>query len=196
MSTRREAKRERILAVGAKLFAAKGYERTSLQEVADRLGVTKPALYYYIENKQELLYEIMSLVMDVMLADIVRIVEGGEPPDRQLEALITSYIGFFTSHPDELKIMILREDSLLPEFRKKVNARQKEYGKYVRSIVSALLKERGGEEVDEIAVTFALLGAMNWIFHWYDPAGPITPQRLSEDFLRIFTPGILGGARH
>lgn len=188
MTAKAEARKEQIFAVGAKLFAEKGYERTTLQEVADRLGVTKPALYYYLDSKQELLYEIMSFVMDSVLEQIIHIVESKKTPLGKLEALITSYIAFFTAHPDALTVMVLREDSLEPELRAKHLIRQKEYANHVKSIMKGVLAERGDTDVDATAATYALLGGMNWIFRWYDPKGRIPPKKLSRDFLKIFVP--------
>lgn len=188
MSSRTEIRREQIFHVGAELFAKQGYERTSLQEVADRLGLTKPALYYYFESKQQLLFAIISFVMDKVYGDLAEIVASGRTPEGKLEALIESYIDFFTAHPNELTILVVHEDSLEPELRAKFIDRQTEYRRSLRIIVEEILAERGGCEVDPTSLTFALIGAMNWLFRWYDPAGRIPPKRLARDFLNIFAP--------
>lgn len=188
MSSRTEIRREQIFQIGAELFARQGYERTSLQEVADRLGLTKPALYYYFNSKQELLFAIISFVMEKVYGDLEAIVASDRTPEGKLEALIEAYVDFFTAHPNELTILVVHEDSLEPELRAKFVTMQTEYRRSLRKIVEEILSERGESEVDPTSLTFAIIGAMNWIFRWYDPKGRIPPKRLASDFLRIFAP--------
>lgn len=193
MTNRTEIRREQIFQIGAELFARQGYERTSLQEVAERLGLTKPALYYYFDSKQQLLFAIISFVMDKVYGDLAEIVSSNRTPLQKLEALIESYIDFFTAHPNELTILVVHEDSLEPELRAKFIDRQKEYKRSVLGIVKDILAQRGENDIDPTALTFALIGSMNWIFRWYDPTGRIPPKRLAKEFLRIFAPAVSDG---
>jgi AcrR family transcriptional regulator len=188
-----DARREQIFSVGARLFAEKGYERTSLQEVADLLGVTKPALYYYFSSKEQLLFEIMSFVMDRVLADISEVAGSDLPPYEKLREFVRRYVGFFAAHPDEHTIMSTEVDSLGPELRGIVLDRQRLYLTQVRRIVSELVAPE--KKLDETSVAFALIGGMNWLFKWYDPDGRITPEKLVEDFVRIYAYGLLGNGR-
>ncbi len=193
--TQGDDRKEQIFEAGARLFAEKGYGRTSLQEVADALGVTKPALYYYYRSKEELLFEITSFVMDRVTADLREVGGASLPPVEKLRELIRRYVLFFAAHPHELTIMSTEVDSLGPERREVILGRQREYLQLVRAIVRELLAEHPGSSLDETSVAFALLGGMNWIFKWYDPAGRVTPEKLVEDFVRIYTHGLLGEGR-
>lgn len=192
MTTRTDDRKEQIFAAGAALFAEKGYGRTSLQEVADRLGITKPAIYYYYRSKDDLLHAITDFVMDRVLSDITEIRGSGLPPLAKLHELIRRYITFFAAHPAELTIMSTEVDSLKPGPREEIIARQREYTGHARAIVSDILAGKPGRHVNETSVVFALLGGMNWIFKWYDPKGPIPPEALAEDFMKVFTSGLVG----
>lgn len=192
MGNRWEARREQIFTAGARLFAEKGYERTSLQEVADLLGVTKPALYHYYSSKEQLLFEIMSFVMDRVLADVAEVSESDLPPREKLRKFVRRYVGFFAARPNEHTIMSTAVDSLGPEFRAVVLDRQRLYLNHVRTIASELIAPGSG--LDETSVAFALLGSMNWLFKWYAPEGRITPEKLVEDFVKIYAEGLLGPA--
>ena len=185
-------RKEQIFEAGARLFAEKGYERTSLQEVADVLGVTKPALYYYYQSKEELLFEITSFVMDRLMADLREIAASDQAPLEKVRELVRRYVKFFAAHPDEQTVMSTQVDSLGPERRAAAHARQREYLHVVKAIVGELLAEHPGNELDETSVTFALLGGMNWIFKWYDPAGRIDPDQLAADFMQFFSYGFRG----
>jgi AcrR family transcriptional regulator len=185
-------RKEQIFEAGARLFAEKGYERTSLQEVADVLGVTKPALYYYYQSKEELLFEITSFVMDRLMADLREIAGGDQAPLEKVRELVRRYVKFFAAHPHEQTVMSTQVDSLGPERREAARARQSEYLHVVKGIVAELLAGHPAGGLDETSVTFALLGAMNWIFKWYDPAGRITPDTLAADFIQFFSHGFRG----
>ncbi|MDW7711548.1 MAG: TetR/AcrR family transcriptional regulator [Deferrisomatales bacterium] len=188
-------RRAQIFTAGARLFAEKGYGRTSLQEVADALGVTRPALYYYYRSKEELLFEITSFVMDRVAADLQEVAAGSGSPLEKLRDLIGRYVRFFASHPHELTIMSTEVDSLGPERREVILERQRGYLRTVRSIVRELLGDHPGTPLDETSVAFALLGGMSWIFKWYDPAGRVSPEKLAADFTRLFTYGLQGPPR-
>ena len=188
-------RKEQIFEAGARLFAEKGYERTSLQEVADVLGVTKPALYYYYQSKEELLFEITSFVMDRLVADLREISTGNKTPLEKVRELVRRYIEFFAAHPHDLTVMSTQLDSLGPEHRETAHARQREYLHVVKDIVRELLAEHPGNRLDETSVAFAILGGMNWIFKWYDPAGRIDPDQLAADFIQFFSYGFRGPAK-
>jgi AcrR family transcriptional regulator len=190
VTTRGEARKEQIFSVGARLFAQKGYERTSLQEVADLLGLTKPALYYYYASKEELLFEIMSFVMESVLGDIREVAASAAPPVERLAELVRRYVSFFVAHPHEHTIMSVQVDSLRPELRDRILAQQREYLRHVRGIVAGLLADGDGAELDETSAAFALLGGMNWIFKWYHPEGRVTPEKLAHDFCTIYSRGL------
>lgn len=187
-----EHRREQIFEAGARLFAERGYGRTSLEEVAAELGVTRPALYYYYRSKEDLLYEITSFVMDRVMADLREVTGRPCPPLEKLRDLVGRYVRFFASHPHELTLMSTEVDSLGEERRRLIQERQREYLAGVREIVRALLARHPGSPLDETAAAFWLLGGMNWIYTWYDPAGRITPDDLADHFIRLFCFGLQG----
>jgi len=191
----RESRKAQIFEVGARIFAEKGYERATLQEVADALGVTKPALYYYYGSKEDLLFEITSFVMDRVTADLREVAHSGCAPLDKIRDLVRRYVGFFAEHPHELTIMSTEVDSLGPGRREEILDRQREYLRLVRTIVREFLDGHPERGLDETSVAFALLGGMNWIFKWYDPAGRITPERLARDFTDLFSHGLLGAPK-
>lgn len=193
--TKREARREQIYSAGARLFAEKGYERTSLQEVAEVLGVTKPALYYYFSSKEQLLFELMSFVMDRVSEDLTEVCQSGLAPVEKLRGLIRRYVSFFAAHPAELTLMSTAVDSLGEDLRGVILGREREYLKLVKGIVTELLIGHPARRLNETSAAFALLGGMSWIFKWYDPEGSIPPDELADDFFEVFTHGLLGDGR-
>lgn len=190
MHPTRKNRREQIFDVGARLFAEKGYERTSLQEVADALGVTKPALYYYYSSKEELLFEVMSFCIDRVTHDLEEISVSPGTPSQRLAEFIQRYVHFFADHPDELTLLSTELDSLTGDLREAIVVKQRRNLAAIRAIVTELLEESGETDLDPTVAAFALLGMMNWIFSWYDPEGAIGPDRLANHFHRIYSRGV------
>jgi hypothetical protein len=135
----------------------------------------------------------MSFVMERVLTDISDVAGSDLPPYEKLREYVRGYVGFFAAHPNEHTIMSTEVDSLGPELREIVQDRQRLYLTQVRRIVSELVPPE--KQLDETSVAFALIGGMNWLFKWYDPDGRITPERLVEDFVRIYAYGLLGEGR-
>ena len=187
----REDRREQIFAAGARLFAEKGYERTSLQDVADVLGLTKPAFYYYYRSKEDLLFEILSFSMDRVTEDIEAALAADLPPEERVREWVRRYVGFFATHPHELTLLSTAVDALSPRRREHLRERQRRYLDRARRLVGAV--KDPGAPLDDTVAAFALLGMMNWIYKWYDPAGPVSPEDLAGHFFRIFVHGVGGG---
>ncbi len=190
MSQPRENRKEQIFDAGARLFAEKGYERTSLQEVADALGVTKPALYYYYRSKEDLLFEIMSFCIDRVTDDLEEVGASAGPPSQRLAAFIHRYVHFFADHPHELTLLSTELDSLTGDLREAIVTKQRRNLAAIRSIVTELLEEGESRDLDPTVSAFALLGMMNWIFSWYDPEGAVSPDRLADHFHHIYAHGV------
>ncbi len=192
-SVPREDRREQIFSAAARLFAQKGYGRTSLQELAGALGVTKPALYYYYRSKEDLLFEILSFCIDRVTDDIEQVAASDLDPEGRVREWIRRYVRFFADHPHELTLLSTEVDALGPETRRIIVDKQRRYLDRARRLVEDLRAASGAPPLDPTVGAFALLGMMNWIHTWYDPAGAVDPEALADHFFRIFVYGVRGG---
>lgn len=95
--------KQRIQAAARELFAQKGVQKTSLQEIADRLGITKPALYYHFSSREELVRSIVQPLIDEGEEFLRRQEALGEAPPR---ALLEGYFDFMYRHRGEVMIVV------------------------------------------------------------------------------------------
>ncbi len=189
-SAEHDSKRRAILRRSAKLFAEKGYDRTSMAEVAAATGVSKALLYHYYVGKESLLFDILHAHLQDLM-DAVRAVDGKLAPRARLRALIGAVLNAYRDADEEHKIQI-------NELRKLPLARKKELIGLERALVSMFADAIAGA-IPSIAghsallkpVTMSLFGMLNWHYMWFREKGPVS----REDYTDMVTTLLIEGAQ-
>ena len=184
-----ELQRETILARAAALFARRGYTATSMNEVAEACGVSKPALYHYVRDKHELLVEIAESHIARLLA-LVEEVDGAQlSPEARLRRLIEAFLAAYSGSQAEHRV--LTEDVRFlaaPERKRILGAERRVVAAFADAIAAVrpeLAKERLGKPL-----AMLLFGMMNWMFTWLQPDGELSHTDLSPVVADLFFGGI------
>src|ERR1700704_244893 len=189
--------RQEILRTAARLFQQRGYDATSMNDVAAALKLSKGGLYHHFQSKDEILFEIMNHAMDITQERVLNPVRGIADPEERLRALIRLHIEVVLSPRDrEITVMLHENHPLPPGLRKRINHRKKEYVHFVESLIAEVQKEAQRTRASKGAVsaraaTFALLGMINWIYQWYKPEGELQANTLIPQFTELVFGGIL-----
>jgi AcrR family transcriptional regulator len=192
--------RQEILRTAARLFQQRGYDATSMNDIAATLKLSKGGLYHHFQGKDEILFEIMNHAMQItedrVLAPARRIADPGE----RLRALIRLHMEVVLSPRDREITVMLHENHPLPAgLRKRINQRKKDYVHFVENLIAEVQKGFQKEKrlspgsqpsVTPRAAAFALLGMINWIYQWYKPEGNLQAQTLIPQFTELFLEGI------
>ena len=117
-------RRGQILEKAAQLFRVKGYEATSMSDIADEVGITKAGLYYFVESKEHLLYLITDYGLDLLEETVVRPLEGVQDPRELLEKLIERHVHMLLTRPREVTIILHERTALTGVYREKVQQRK------------------------------------------------------------------------
>jgi TetR/AcrR family transcriptional regulator, cholesterol catabolism regulator len=185
--------RQEILRTAARLFQQRGYDATSMNDVAAALKLSKGGLYHHFQSKDEILFEIMNHAMEITEERVLAPVRGIANPEERLRALIRLHIEVVLSPRDrEITVMLHENHPLPPTLRKRINTRKKEYVHFVEGLMVDVQKTRhakGG--VSARAAAFALLGMINWIYQWYKPEGNLQADSLVPQFTDLVFGGIL-----
>jgi TetR/AcrR family transcriptional regulator, cholesterol catabolism regulator len=186
--------RQEILRTAARLFQQRGYDATSMNDVAAALKLSKGGLYHHFQSKDEILFEIMRHAMEITEERVLTPVRGIADPVERLRALIRLHIEVVLSPRDrEITVMLHENHPLPPALRKRINARKKEYVHFVEGLIAEVQRARRGQSsVSARAAAFALLGMINWIYQWYKPEGNLQAHNLIPQFTDIVFGGILG----
>jgi TetR/AcrR family transcriptional regulator, cholesterol catabolism regulator len=185
--------RQEILRTAARLFQQRGYDATSMNDVAAALKLSKGGLYHHFPSKDEILFEIMSHAMDITEERVVNAVRGISDPEERLRSLIRLHIEVVLSPRDrEITVMLHENHPLPPALRKRINARKKDYIHFVENLVAEVQKLRQAKgSVSPRAAAFALVGMINWIYQWYKPEGDLQVQHLVPQFTTLVFGGLL-----
>lgn len=180
-----------VTEAAAELFSTRGFLETSMDDIARAAHLSKGGMYHYFKSKTEILFAIVTDFMDHVLADIERQLTSIESTEGKLSFLILRHVDIYTRHMHAARVLLKEAYNLPSKDLKKINEKERRYYSVVAEIAKELLGEGAGKDV-LTAVTFSLLGMCNWIYSWYDPKGPIDPERLSGIIMAIFTGGVRG----
>lgn len=185
--------RQEILRTAARLFQQRGYDATSMNDVAAALKLSKGGLYHHFQSKDEILFEIMNHAMEITEQRVLGPVRGIGDPQERLRALIRRHIEVVLSPQDrEITVMLHENHPLPPALRKRINARKKDYVHFVEGLVAEVHRTRQARgSITPRAAAFALLGMINWIYQWYKPEGALQANNLIPQFTELFFSGIL-----
>jgi AcrR family transcriptional regulator len=185
--------RQEILRTAARLFQQRGYDATSMNDVAAALKLSKGGLYHHFQSKDEILFEIMNHAMEITQERVLSPVRGIVDPVERLRALIRLHIEVVLSPRDrEITVMLHENHPLPPTLRKRINTRKKEYIHFVENLMAEVQKVKQGKgAVSPRAAAFALLGMINWIYQWYKPEGNLQAHNLVPQFTELVFGGIL-----
>ena len=184
-----ETKREAVLQTAAQLFIEKSYSRTSLNDVAERLSITKPALYHYFDNKEQILlecYRIGSAMIEEILNDIAAHCGTGL---EKVEAFIYAYANVMTVNFGRCVIR-LDEGDLSADALAEVRGHKRKIDRRLRGFIQEGIDDGSIDACDAKIAAFSIAGALNWICVWYDAEGPLSPEEIATQFARTLTQGL------
>jgi TetR/AcrR family transcriptional regulator, cholesterol catabolism regulator len=183
--------RQEILRTAVRLFHRRGYDATSMNDVAAALKFSKGGLYHHFQSKDEILFSLMEQAMKIAEERVIAPVRAVSDPEQRLRHLIRCHVEVVLSPYDrEISIMLHENHPLPPSLRRKINRRKKNYVHFVEILVADVQRTRnGGSRVSARAATFALLGMINWLYQWYRPEGSLNAGQLAQQYTDLFFEG-------
>jgi AcrR family transcriptional regulator len=184
-----ELKREMLLKTAAHLFLERGFSQTSMNVLAKLLGISKPALYYYFPNKDEILVSCYEQGIAVIESALDRSGKHKGTGLERIRALIGAYVETVVSVDFGLLVASLDDEDLNPESREKVRKLKRRIDSTARKFLEEGMRDGSIRPCDSKLVAFAMAGAINWIGMWYERSGPLK----AEDIVKSFTDYLIGG---
>lgn len=192
-----DRRRDALLAAAAHVFAARGYHRTSMRDLARASRMSLAGMYYYVSGKEDLLFEIQRGCFERVRRGAEQAVTAAASPEERLAAFIRHHVLFFTSHMDEMKVLSHEAESLTGEPLEQVRALKKAYVELCLGLLTELDAHDGGgaRRLNRHVAAYTLFGMMNWIYTWYDPAGVVKVEELADSICRLFLTGYAAEAQ-
>jgi len=185
----RDEKREAVLRTAVQLFLEQGYHGTTLNHVAERLNITKPALYNYFRGKDEILYECWAIGAERVYDRIGEIAAAGGSGLAKLRKLIVAYAEMMTTDYGKSLVRFDLRD-LSEHNRKVVQASKRKIDRAFRAYIKDGIADGSIKPCDIKLSAFAIAGSLNWIGHWYQPGGPLPAEDIAAEFAIRLTEGL------
>jgi AcrR family transcriptional regulator len=178
---RYDRRRQRVVFQAAKVFAKRGYDQTTMQELAGTMGLATGALYHYFAAKEQLLMAICDQLMEPLLEQARALLQDGQPPEDQLRAIVRLWVGHVVAHRDHM--LVFQQERHLIESGdrwRKVRASRKAFERLVGDALARM--ELAG---DPRLALLALLGMVNHTAQWYRPRGELTPEQIADGYVAL-----------
>jgi AcrR family transcriptional regulator len=184
---------EEVYTAALRLFREKGYHATSMQDIANAVGLYKGSLYHYIGSKEDLLARVFERGMGALLTEVERIAaDTAHGPSAQLRAIVEAHVAAVASNLDALTVYLHEWRALAGESLTTVRGQRERYTELVEEIVARGVRIGEFHVPDVGLATLGLLGMCNWLCQWYSPAGRLSPAEIGARFADLVLDGLHG----
>jgi AcrR family transcriptional regulator len=188
------ARRAEMVRAAARLFSERGYHGTSMQHLADALGLQRGSLYAHIGSKQELLFDVVEEGANQFLERGRLALDMNALSGPRLRRLLVGHVETAIEHLDAATVFLNEWRYLPPDLRELIQQKRDSYEDMVREIIGDGVAR--GEFREDVNVRFAarlVLSAGNWTYAWYRPGGELGPKEIGERFADLLIKGLEAG---
>ncbi|PWW46931.1 TetR family transcriptional regulator [Melaminivora alkalimesophila] len=186
----REAKRNAVLTTAAQLFNERGFHATSLDDIAAQLHVSKPTLYYYVKNKDEILLACVKKGLHMTLDGIEASRAAGGNAVDQLRACMQVYADI-VMQPFGMCLIRVGDEEVPEPARSELRRMKSEIDLAFRRLVAQGVEEGSLNPCDPKMTAFVIAGALSWIGRWYQPEGRYGPEEVAQQCIETLLGGVL-----
>ncbi|MFC1533193.1 TetR/AcrR family transcriptional regulator [Thermodesulfobacteriota bacterium] len=177
--------REKIIRISSRLMSQNGYKGTSIQEIADLVGIHKTTFFHYFKNKEELLVAIVKIGIHENLLELENIVKNmALSPEEKLKQAISAHLTSLTKYQNSSTIYLSEGRFLSQKNKKEYFETRKHYSSYFEEIVKGLDSPKF-KGLDKRMVTFGIMGMLNWVVRWYKKSGQYSIDDIADIFYQM-----------
>jgi len=184
-------RQQEILEAAARVFHEKGYESTSIQDIADSVGILKGSLYYYITSKEDLLFEIIQGVHEEALKNLDRTAAVEGDALQKIRAFVVIHFTYNALNLVKMAVFFQDFRSLNGERRQVIVEERDLYDNFLRDLI-----RQGQDEgivcpdIEPKLAAITVLGMLNWIYHWYRPGGELSASEIANTYADFVVAGL------
>lgn len=184
-------RRAEICRTAAQIFRERGYDATSVSDIARALGITKAGLYHYFESKEALLFEITAYGLDRVRDDVIAPVRAVRDPEERLRQLVIRHACIATHGRGAVAQLVDEVRALPPANRKLLEERMRAYFDLVRDTLRELRAQGRLRSVDPTVAAFGLIGTILWLPRWFRQNGRLSQEQVARQIADIALGGLL-----
>jgi AcrR family transcriptional regulator len=180
-----------IYRTAAQIILRKGYDATSVNDIANAVGMTKAGLYHYINGKKELLFDIMNFGLGELDEEVATPAKAIHDPAARLRFIVDAHARLVTRGQGAITILVDEVTALTPAQQRKITQSKRAYFDFLRGTLDELKVAGKMQDVDTTAAAFSLLGMINWLSRWFQQGGALTEEQAAEQIVKIALHGLL-----
>jgi AcrR family transcriptional regulator len=185
------AREESILQAAAACFGEQGYRATTLETVAERLGISRVTLYRYCPSKEELLIRVFERSIAIFQRGLRQICAQDVQPEEKLRQIIRHQVRLMADHRNFLSVFFSEEGNLPPEMAQRARNERRAYDALIEDVIHEGVQAGRLTPLPPKLISFALLGMCNWLYQWYQPEGPLSADEVARIFIQLVEHGYL-----
>lgn len=178
-------RRDQIIAAAGILFVEKGYDRTSIRDIADATGLLSGSLYYYFRSKEELFVEVHGAGMKLLVEATTRALADEDEPWTRLARLAAAHCRAVLENQGLMILVFPQFPEGLNDYRAELVRQRDAYEQIVSEAIQAIGLP---PDIDPHLFKLQFLGALNWSQTWYRPGGRYTPEEIGLHLVRMLRP--------
>lgn len=184
-------RRDQLLRAAARLFSRHGYHGTSMQDVAEEVGILRGSLYAHIDSKEDILFAIVAEGAARFLEGMAKVIASDAPADQKVRAAIRFHMKTVAEHIESATVFLNDWKFLSETRRSSIEEHRDRYAAMVGAIIEEGVRDSTlREDLDTGLTVLLILSAANWMYQWYDPDGPSAPEELADAFGEMILSGI------
>ena len=183
-----------MLDVAAKLFHERGYADTSVQDIADELGILKGSLYHYIEVKEDLLFRLLEQLHDDTQALLEQVAAREDlSPLERLSLYVRTQVQFDLENLARVAVYYNDYERLSPARRAEILGRRRIFERWVSDMIEQAQAAGDADPgLDARLLGNFLHGALLWTYRWYRPRGRVSRETIAETCAAFVLRGVVG----
>jgi AcrR family transcriptional regulator len=180
-----------FIAAATDLFAERGYNGTSIADLAKELGLTTASLYYHVSGKQELLLKVLTTSIGDFLAKLEGIAASQAGPRVKLRQAVENHLSFVLHNPRAVAVFLRERRFLESPYKEQYQEQVDRYDLLFTRIIDDGMAAAAMPQGDPHLVRLAILGMINWIVEWYRPGGRLGAEQIQKTFADLITERVL-----
>jgi AcrR family transcriptional regulator len=169
----------------AELFFAKGYEATTIREIAQALRMKSASIYYHYDSKEQILFELIRSTMEQLAAGVRRVLDGETSPDRQLAGLVVHHVVMHALRPKETTLGETELRSLTGERRERVLRMRDEYEGLVVRVLDEGARAGLFRLLDVKLSAYAVIAQCTNVGIWFRPGGRLALDDVAHVYVNL-----------
>lgn len=185
---RYDRKQQQVIRDAAKVFAAHGYDQTTIQDLGEAIGLAAGGIYHYVGSKEQLLARICDQIMDPLLERARELLAADAPPAQQLRDLVRLWVTHVTEHRDHM-LVFQQERHVIERGAqwRDIRTARKEFERLVEDLIERVHATGQLAPADNRLAVSALLGMVNHTAQWYRPRGRLSSAAIADGYLELIT---------